>query len=828
MTSHQLDYCDVCLLLRIVLVPERGSYYVWSRSTKSHRGIDSNRNPSSSSILKSGKNNTDGVSSSSNSLIYSAESLKNKVLWPSDKQRIHHSDTAVVNTPFGKMPQWMTMQGMEYQRRARSIPDFLSGADYGYQHQVYVSAAEIFERLAVRKVSGECLVQYTPLELLPGPPLFETKKIKRQAYELAYETLKYQELLEEILIDSGHFFAHPTADDTTALVVVMLYDFLKRKWAPRCRIVGERLIKDVTDVEDGIMDNRIRLAAALARCRVKNQSLSIDYILPEVVRQQEKCASSLPQYSWVNTAKTSVDQVLKSLQDNHYVEVTDELPPRGKFYKVDTHCEDVLSFPRDQKEVLKHLDIHSKGMIVLQDKTSSLAARSVAAMLTEDDECDLIHTDVLAGLTTAHLAVYLHNVTKKRMEAKELMYGSHITRFRASVSSNETESEESSDEGMRRPTVFAFGVRSESHREQLNHLLKQLGLKNVKLLSEKFENVDTKRDPRFGAVKIILVTPQCTRTAVANPIDFMLNEGDSENYAVLRDLSHGERHNNATESARSHVESLKVALKVPSVQAVVYTTRSVHPAENEQAVNSAIKWQRETGEGSKPFRLCPPTLPLTSNDIKEGEKEVTVVRGYKSQSLKHNFLRMKQSPDMNGCFIAVLTRQIDTTDSATVKDILKRAALQGLIMPVSTKKEPDEKTPQQVVETVVEPRPVEKVQRRKSKVAFGKKTKPSSGTNVSRSRKSVPKVVESVDVEQMLENYKKEAALKAIKSGEVNQVNINIEFHNETSLRFSEASISGNFPDQSLSNKSSAVNTQMNTDVERMLQELSSPKGGRT
>jgi len=38
--------------------------------------------------------------------------------------------------------------------------------------------------------------------------------------------------------------------------------------------------------------------------QVKNQSLTIDYILPESIREQEKCASSLPQYAWVNTARS--------------------------------------------------------------------------------------------------------------------------------------------------------------------------------------------------------------------------------------------------------------------------------------------------------------------------------------------------------------------------------------------------------------------------------------------------------------------------------------------------------------------------------------------
>uniref|UniRef100_F6RXF3 SAM-dependent MTase RsmB/NOP-type domain-containing protein n=1 Tax=Ciona intestinalis TaxID=7719 RepID=F6RXF3_CIOIN len=503
---------------------------------------------------------------------------------------------------------------------------------YGYQHQVYQSAAEIFERLAIRKNVGESLVQYGNIKS-DDPLSFPSQKVKRQAYELAYETLKYQELLEDILSDSGYFFSYPTADDTTALVVVMLFDFQNRKWTPRCQIIGDVISRDVVEVEQNLMGHRIRLAAALARCRVKNQSLSIDYVLPESVRQQEKCASALPQYAWVNTVKTSMNAVIEELIRNNYIEYLESsemvVPPRGKFFHRDQHCEDVILFPSDQKEALKCLDIVEDNDLILQDKTSSLAAQAVAALLTEDDECDLIHSDVSSGYTTAHLAVLLHNINCSIFVC-----------------------------------VYACGVRNDAHRDKLNTLIKSMGLKNVKFLSDKFENIDGAKDPRFERVKAILVTPQCTRTAVANPVEFMLNEGDTESYAVLRDLSHGERHNRAAESGRAHVETIKTALKFPNIAACVYVTRSIHSVENEQAIQTAIKWHRDTSDGLQPFRICPPTLPLSSNDIKEATDK---------------YLKMRQSSEMNGCFIAVLSREIDPMDSMTVKDILRRAALKGLI-----------------------------------------------------------------------------------------------------------------------------------------------------
>ena len=81
-------------------------------------------------------------------------------------------------------------------------------------------------------------------------------------------------------------------------------------------------------------------------------------------------------------------------------------------------------------------------------------------------------------------------------------------------------------------------------------------------MSEQFERVEPQKEQQFyKKAKVVLITPQCTRTAVANPIEFMLNEGDSENYKMLRDMSQGELHKRAVKAGLYHTETLKVAMQ---------------------------------------------------------------------------------------------------------------------------------------------------------------------------------------------------------------------------------------------------------------------------
>lgn len=49
---------------------------------------------------------------------------------------------------------------------------------------------------------------------------------------------------------------------------------------------------------------KTKLAASLARCRIKHDLLSIECILPESVKMKQERSSCLPLYAWVNTLKS--------------------------------------------------------------------------------------------------------------------------------------------------------------------------------------------------------------------------------------------------------------------------------------------------------------------------------------------------------------------------------------------------------------------------------------------------------------------------------------------------------------------------------------------
>jgi len=74
----------------------------------------------------------------------------------------------------------------------------------------------------------------------------------RAALDLAFSCLRYQSHLEELLIESGFFHGAPLGDDLNSLVLVMLWEFLQRKFIARGTRsksqLGDR-IEEVQEVE---------------------------------------------------------------------------------------------------------------------------------------------------------------------------------------------------------------------------------------------------------------------------------------------------------------------------------------------------------------------------------------------------------------------------------------------------------------------------------------------------------------------------------------------------------------------------------------------------
>ena len=61
---------------------------------------------------------------------------------------------------------------------------------YGFEANVYESAARIFEQYARRDPTEGSVVQYPALRKEPFDEEFESERVKLQAYQLAFRTLK--------------------------------------------------------------------------------------------------------------------------------------------------------------------------------------------------------------------------------------------------------------------------------------------------------------------------------------------------------------------------------------------------------------------------------------------------------------------------------------------------------------------------------------------------------------------------------------------------------------------------------------------------------------
>ncbi|XP_025949494.1 putative methyltransferase NSUN7 isoform X2 [Dromaius novaehollandiae] len=487
-----------------------------------------------------------------------------------------------------------------------------------YHDLIYVNAAKIFQGIHKKKPQDRILVRYGDDSASPMLT-FKDEYSQRVSYELAFSALKYQDLLEKILLDSCAYPCQSIPDELTSLLVVMLYDLQDRKFQAREIVDEEEPVAEVRKIEHYLYSFKTKLAAALARCRIKHDALSIEYILPETIRKQEQRASALPLYAWINTFKISLQDVFSNLKMKGFTRVESVSDFDHYTYCVDQHCHDVLVFPASLKEELLNLDLFADYKLLLQDKSRSLAVHSVRALLNTDDDIVVAHMG--SRLTIAHMSV-LTNHSMSR--------------------------------------IFVCGVKSPAKEAELRNLFRHVGCKNIQLLHEDFTEIGP-TDQRLQKAKVILLLPQCSGVGAGNPIEFILNEhGDA---GLLRDLFQGSvSEDKLSILAERQLKELMHAMKFNKVQAIVYCTSSVYPEENEVVVNKALE-SRVEGNKVQRYRLVPPVFPICSN----------------SKASAEFFFKMEPSEISNCCFLAILEREKASSENLSVKDMLARAAAKGLL-----------------------------------------------------------------------------------------------------------------------------------------------------
>ncbi|XP_068583213.1 putative methyltransferase NSUN7 [Cebidichthys violaceus] len=488
--------------------------------------------------------------------------------------------------------------------------------------QAYLQAAAIFRRLRMEKPVAQQLLHYgrrtdTPL------PESGAKTAQRQAYQLAFNTLKYQDLLEDMIADSCFHISQHICGDLLALSMVMLFDFQDRHFLSREHSTkeGEEPLQEVRDLEGSLQRCKTKLAASLARCRVKLNLQSISCFLSDPVRTKQHRAKRLPLYAWVNTLETSVEEVSEALQGAALREVELLTDLREATFCRDPLCPDTLVFSRQLNALLQHSSLTSTHALNTQDRSLCLAVSALRPLLF--DKGDVLVAGSFSAVTVAHVSV-----AAAARSGRALVCAADHT---------------------------------PAQLEELQELLAQMDIKNMQVLSEAFCGLD-EWDAAVQRLKVIIVLPQCSSSALNDPVPTIHSEhGD---WDLLPDLCHNSvSRSKIHKMANQQARLLAHALSFPKVQTVVYCTRSVYPEENEQLVKRVLE-KAHTHPKLLPFRVNGPIFP---EDSQSGD------------TADSKFFRLEASQFTNGCFVARLSRQADPTKVETVHDVLARAAAKGLL-----------------------------------------------------------------------------------------------------------------------------------------------------
>ncbi|XP_069496638.1 putative methyltransferase NSUN7 [Ambystoma mexicanum] len=484
-----------------------------------------------------------------------------------------------------------------------------SGAPGG---ALYRGAARIFQALRRREGSR---IDYGAEQ----PPLYPAGE-NRGELRTAVCALPYQDILEDVLLDSGFLGSQKLPADLTALAMVLLHEFHKRKFTMLPFLGSEEEAgKEVTDVANAIYSHRTKLAAAFARVRIRKEVSSLSCLLSESIQKRQKMAGSVPLCAWINKMKMRTEDVVISLGHLGLSQVQEASVLSGQTFLLDKDYEDVISFPAGLLDQICSSPLFSGKALIVQDKSRCVLAHCARAAMIHAE--DVLFTTAGSGLTPVHVAVLR------------------------------------GDEGGK--ILACGGTGTEANMDELRNLPKNIGVSKMTFIPERFLDMHPS-DPRLQKVRVIVLMLVGSASGVLDPTDFLLNEG--EDIGLMEHLVHGPAPPHMVNAfADHHLELLLHAMKFPNVHSILYSTSSVHEAENQEVLRQAMTLQSERNSPELAYRLIPPLLSKLSTSEALATSEDPV-------------MQVGPSVDGNGYFLALLTRQ-----GITVKGILARAVKKGLL-----------------------------------------------------------------------------------------------------------------------------------------------------
>jgi len=339
---------------------------------------------------------------------------------------------------------------------------------------------------------------------------------------LTCETLKYRFYLEKILDSQNvmrHFLKSKKLLDDRPYCLILVYEIV---FGIGIRVADKQIQGIIKSAKKDIM--------------FEHEQLKIDEVSPESLATESKSVD-LPRYVRINTLRSSVDTVLKTLKDAGFnlvenAQITDQemfneavQNLRLKDFFFDIHVDKLLVFhPRAD---LHKLSLVKDKSLILQDKASCLPA----FLLKPEPNSRVVDCCAAPGMKTTHLADIMENTGQ----------------------------------------IWALD-RDTNRCKSLSNMIYDSNVKNTTVLNDDFLREDTTSED-YASIEFCLVDAPCSGSGMAKRGDFLQEEVDHKRISGLSNL-------------QSMI--LKHALKMPNLKRLVYSTCSIHEEENEKVVEEAL------------------------------------------------------------------------------------------------------------------------------------------------------------------------------------------------------------------------------------------------
>ncbi|CAH1126392.1 unnamed protein product [Ceutorhynchus assimilis] len=400
--------------------------------------------------------------------------------------------------------------------------------------------------------------------LLSVPPLqvtFEDEQEMRRVYSLIYDVFRYKKVLTQALNDVLFYQIHPKLENTAHHIWLLFYDLYHRSFKKRETSVATLASKLFDSVglsyaENALWSQKIRLAAAVARLRIKHNALSLDELLPAHLKNEKvtEQAKHNPVTCWVNCLKVpDIEELTKNIENTFDLKMVVDLGSLDKkTFKWDRHCPQIMGFHSSMRGKLAKSPFVKNHMLIVQDKSFCRGAATFGKVLIDLGLTgSVIQTHVNSPRTTAYLATLLtHNEKIKKLMA------------------------------------FSAGKR----KPEYEHYFTELGVTNIRIFADRL--IDSPPDASYmEEVVAVFATPPNSYSAVTDPIDLVCSRGGD--LTMLEVLTESEESKEAKDRVISILEeqrkTLRFSMSRPQIQFVLYETHSELEAENDDMVNRTLK-----------------------------------------------------------------------------------------------------------------------------------------------------------------------------------------------------------------------------------------------